>query len=51
MRQAINYNIFKLYPSKIILELQQAEFLGRTIRNNEIFLIGSNSKFINTSNI
>ncbi len=42
-----NYNIFKLYPSKIILELQQAEFLGRTIRNNEIFLIGSNSKFIN----
>ena len=42
-----NYNIFKLYPSKIILELQQAEFLGRTIRNNETFLIGSNSKFIN----
>ena len=42
-----NYNIFKLYPSKIILELQQAEFLARTIRNNETFLIGSNNKFIN----
>ena len=42
-----NYNIFKSYPSKIILELQQAEFLARTIRNNETFLIGSNSKFIN----
>ena len=42
-----NYNIFKLYPSKIILELKQAEFLARTIKNNEIFLIGSNSKFIN----
>jgi len=42
-----NYNIFKSYPSKIILELQQAEFLARTIRNNEIFLIGSNNKFIN----
>ena len=41
-----NYNIFKSYPSKIILELHQAEFLARTIRNNETFLIGSNSKFI-----
>ena len=42
-----NYSIFKFYPSKIILELKQAEFLARTIKNNEIFLIGSNSKFIN----
>ena len=42
------YNIIKLYPSKIILELKQAEFLAKTIKNNEIFLIGSNSKFINT---
>ncbi len=42
-----NYNIFKSYPSKLILELQQAEFLARTIRNNETFLVGSNNKFIN----
>ena len=42
-----NYNIIKLYPSKIILELKQAEFLARTIKNSETFLIGSNSKFIN----
>ena len=42
-----NYNIFKSYPSKIIIELKQAKFLARTIRNNETFLIGSNSKFIN----
>ena len=41
------YNIFKLYPSKIILELQKADFLARTIQNNEIFIIGSNGKFIN----
>jgi len=41
------YNIIKLYPSKIILELKQAEFIAKTIKNNEIFLIGSNSKFIN----
>ena len=43
-----SYNIFKSYPSKIILELQQAEFLARTIKNNETFLLGSNSEFINT---
>ena len=43
-----NYNIFKSYPSKIILELNQTNFLARTIKNNEIFLIGSNSEFINT---
>ncbi|MDC0854070.1 FtsQ-type POTRA domain-containing protein [Candidatus Pelagibacter sp.] len=42
-----NYNIFKLYPSKIILELEQTEFLARTIKNNEIYLLGSNSKLIN----
>tara|TARA_Y100001970_G_scaffold218457_1_gene267890 strand:- start:2915 stop:3604 length:690 start_codon:yes stop_codon:yes gene_type:complete len=42
-----NYNIFKLYPSKIILDVQQAKFLAQTIRNNKTFLIGSNGKFIN----
>ena len=42
-----NYNVFKSYPSKIILQLEQTEFLARTIKNNEIFLIGSNSEFIN----
>ncbi len=43
-----NYNVIKIYPSKIILELKKAKFLARTIKNNEIFLIGSNGKFINT---
>ena len=42
-----NYNVFKLYPSKIILELKKTDFLAQTIKNNEIFLIGSNSQFIN----
>ena len=44
------YNVIKLYPSKIILELKQAEFLAKTIKDNEIFLIGSNGKFINIKN-
>ena len=42
------YNIFKLYPSKIIIELQKADFLALTIRNNENLIIGSNGKFIKT---
>ena len=42
------YKIIKLYPSKIIVELQQAKLLAQTIKNNKTFLIGSNSKFINT---
>ena len=42
-----NYSIFKSYPSKIILKLKHADLLARTIISNELFLIGSNSKFIN----
>jgi cell division septal protein FtsQ len=42
-----NYSIFKFYPSKIILKLKHTNFLARTIKNNEIFLIGSNNKFVN----
>tara|TARA_Y100001970_G_scaffold248318_1_gene317788 strand:+ start:13552 stop:14241 length:690 start_codon:yes stop_codon:yes gene_type:complete len=41
-----NYSVFKSYPSKIILKLKHTDLLARTIKNNEFFLIGSNSKFI-----
>ena len=44
------YNIFKLYPSTIELKLQKTKFLARTIKNDEVFLIGSNGKFINNDN-
>ena len=43
-----NYNVIKLYPSKIVLELQQTNFLAKTIQNSKTFFIGSNSKFIDT---
>ena len=43
-----NYNIYKSYPSKIILKLQLTDFLAKTVRNNKVFIIGSNSKFIST---
>ena len=41
-----SYNINKIYPSKIVLQLKQAEFLAHTIINNETFFVGSNGKFI-----
>ena len=41
-----SYNIYKIYPSKIILQLKQTEFLAYTIINNETFFVGSNGKFI-----
>ena len=40
------YNIFKIYPSKIILELKQADFLAQTIKDNKAYFIGSNNNFI-----
>ncbi len=43
------YNIFKLYPSTIELKLQKTKFLARTIKNDEILLIGSNGNFINSN--
>ena len=44
------YNIFKLYPSTIELKLKKTKFLARTIKDGEIFIIGSNGKFINNYN-
>ena len=41
-----NFNIIKLYPSKIVIKLEKTEFLGKTIQNNKYFFIGSNGKFI-----
>ena len=42
-----NYSVMKFYPSKLIVKLKKTEFLGKTIKNNKYFFIGSNGKFIN----
>ena len=41
-----NYNIKKHYPSKIILKLKKTVFLAQTLKDNKVFIIGSNGKFI-----
>ncbi len=40
------YKILKIYPSKILLDLHQTEFLAQTMVNNQLYLIGSNNQFI-----
>ena len=42
-----NYNVYKLYPSKLLIKLHQTDLLAITIKNNEKYLIGSNGKLIN----
>ena len=42
-----NYKVFKIYPSKIIIELTQTNLLATTIKDNQKYIIGSNGKLIN----
>ena len=41
-----NYKVFKEYPSKIRIEIEQAKFLAETYKNNKKYFIGSNGKLI-----
>lgn len=41
-----SYQIKKIYPNSISVDIKKAEFLAITYINNEKFLIGSNGKFI-----
>ena len=42
-----NYQVNKIYPSKIIINLSQTNLLATTIKDNKKHIIGSNGKFIN----
>ncbi len=41
-----SYNIFKKYPSTIDVRINQTTFLARISNNKNIYIIGSNGKFI-----
>ena len=45
------YNILKFYPSKIIIKLSQTNILAKTLRNNKMYFIGSNEKFIDINKL
>ena len=43
-----NYNIIKVFPSKLLVNVKKTEFVGKTILDEEKFYIGKNGKFTKT---
>ena len=39
-----NYNIVKIFPSKLLVNVKKTEFVGKTILDGEKFYIGKNGK-------
>ena len=46
-----DYKISKIYPSKIIIDLNQTKILASTIKQNKKYFIGRNGKLINSKKI
>jgi Cell division septal protein len=41
-----NFSVFKIYPSSLYIKLDETKFLAKLKKNNDIYLLGSNGKFI-----
>jgi len=41
-----SYEVFKVFPSKLIINLKQTNFLANTIKDNKKYIVGSNGKLI-----
>ena len=41
-----SYDVFKVFPSKLIIELKQTTLLANTIQDSKKFIVGSNGKLI-----
>jgi cell division protein FtsQ len=41
-----NYSIFKRYPSSLDINIKKTKFLAKINKNDQIFYIGSNRKFV-----
>jgi cell division protein FtsQ len=46
-----NYSIFKRYPSSLDINIEKTRFLAKINKNNQIFFIGSNGKFIKNNSL
>jgi len=44
-------NVFKKYPSELIIKIKKTKFLANINIDGKIYLIGTNQKFIKTENI
>ena len=45
-----NYEIQRVLPSKLNIEIKKTKFIGKTIKDGKVYLIGENEKFINLEN-
>jgi len=41
-----SFDVFKIFPSKLIINLKQTSFLANTIKDNQKYIVGSNGKLI-----
>jgi len=46
-----NYQIFKRYPSTLIVKIDKTKFLAQIKKENNNFFLGSNGKFIKSSKV
>ena len=46
-----NYSVFKEYPSRLNIKINKTMILAKIKKENKIFFLGSNGKFIDTKNI
>ena len=44
------YEIFKIYPSSIAINIKKTKFLAKINSDGKIFILGSNGKFLNNDN-
>ena len=45
------FSIFVIYPSTLIIKIEQTKFLAATQKNGQYYFIGSNGKFIKTNDL
>ena len=46
-----NYKIQKVLPSKLNIEIKKTKYIGKTIKDGKVYLIGENEKFISLENL
>ncbi len=46
LKQIESFKIKKIFPSKLNIDVKKTTYLGKTIKNGKVYLIGNNKKFI-----
>ena len=41
-----SYDVFKVFPSKLVINIKQTTLLASTIKDNKKYIVGSNGKLI-----